>query len=127
LNDTLAKNFSGTARYSTNFVLSEEKMTSYTLALGEVSATVEVVLNGVSLGSHIGPVFNIDIPTNLLKKQNNLQITVASLMANRISYMDRNNLPWKIYLQCQHVCTQKRECPRWYLSVLRTGLLFLQA
>jgi hypothetical protein len=97
LADTVAKNFSGTARYSTNFVLPEEKMTSYTLALGEVSATVEVVLNGVSLGSHIGPVFNIDIPANLLKKENNLQITVASLMANRIAYMDRNNLPWKIF------------------------------
>jgi hypothetical protein len=97
LNDTLAKNFSGTARYSTNFVLPEEKMTSYTLALGEVSATVEVVLNGVSLGSHIGPEFKISVPANLLKKVNNLQITVASLMANRIAYMDRNSLPWKIF------------------------------
>jgi hypothetical protein len=65
--------------------------------LGEVSATVELVLNGVSLGSNIGPVFNFAIPANLLKKENKLQITVASLMANRIAYMDRNNLPWKIF------------------------------
>lgn len=97
LADTLAKNFSGTARYSTSFVLPDEKISSWTLSLGEVSATVELVLNGVSLGSHIGPVFNFTIPANLLKKENKLQITVASLMANRIAYMDRNNLLWKIF------------------------------
>jgi hypothetical protein len=97
LADTAAKNFSGTARYSTSFVLPDEKISSWTLSLGEASATVELVLNGVSLGSHIGPVFNFVIPANLLKKENKLQITVASLMANRIAYMDRNNLPWKIF------------------------------
>ena len=97
LADTVAKNFSGTARYSTNFVLPDEKISSWTLSLGEVSATVELVLNGVSLGSHIGPVFNFAIPANLLEKENKLQITVASLMANRIAYMDRNNHPWKIF------------------------------
>jgi hypothetical protein len=65
--------------------------------LGDVSATVEVVLNGVSLGSNIGPVFKFAVPAGLLQKQNTLQVTVASLMANRIAYMDRNNLPWKIF------------------------------
>jgi hypothetical protein len=97
LADTVAKNFSGTARYSTNFVLPEDKMTAWILSLGEVSATVEVMLNGVSLGSYIGPDFKVAVPASLLKKQNNLQIIVASLMANRIAYMDRNNLPWKIF------------------------------
>ena len=97
LADTSAKNFSGTARYTASFEMPEDKMKAWTLSLGEVSATVDVVLNGVSLGSHIGPVFNIAVPASLLKKQNTLQITVASLMANRIAYMDRNNLPWKIF------------------------------
>jgi hypothetical protein len=97
LNDTLAKNFSGTARYSTSFVLPVEKISSWTLSLGEVSATVEVVLNGFSLGSYIGPDFKVAVPASLLKKENKLQITVASLMANRIAYMDRNKLPWKIF------------------------------
>jgi len=97
LADTLAKNFSGTARYTSTFDLPDEKMTNWSLELGEVSATVEVVLNGVSLGSHIGPVFKFAVPPSLLQKQNTLQVTVASLMANRIAYMDRNNLPWKIF------------------------------
>ncbi len=97
LADSSAKNFSGTARYTTTFDLPDEKMTAWTLSLGEVSATVEVVLNGISLGSHIGPVFKFAVPAGLLQKQNTLQVTVASLMANRIAYMDRNNLPWKIF------------------------------
>jgi hypothetical protein len=97
LADSTAKNFSGTARYTKTFDLPDAKINAWTLSLGDVSATVEVVLNGVSLGSHIGPVFKFAVPASLLKKQNTLQITVASLMANRIAYMDRNNLPWKIF------------------------------
>ena len=29
------------------------------------------------------------------KQSNTLEIIVANLMANRIIYMDRNNIPWK--------------------------------
>ncbi|HBE40981.1 MAG TPA: hypothetical protein DDW27_07220, partial [Bacteroidales bacterium] len=35
------------------------------------------------------------IDKNLLNPDNHLKIRVSNLMANRISYMDRNNIPWK--------------------------------
>jgi len=32
-----------------------------------------------------------------LQDNNKLEIVIANLMANRIAYMDRNKLPWKIF------------------------------
>ncbi len=92
-----AKDYSGTARYTTTFSMPDQKASRWTLDLGELSATAELLLNGKSLGSFIGPVFRIALPDSLLQKENKLEVVVASLMANRIAYMDRNNLPWKIF------------------------------
>lgn len=92
-----AKDYAGTARYTTSFPMPAQRASHWTLDLGELSATAELVLNGKSLGSFIGPVFKIDLPASLLQKENKLEVVVASLMANRIAYMDRNNLPWKIF------------------------------
>ena len=35
------------------------------------------------------------IDSRQLKQTNTLVINVSNLMANRIAYMDRNNIPWK--------------------------------
>lgn len=91
------KNFSGTAKYSTLISKPPGNPSSYILDLGKVHETAEVFLNGKKLTTLIGPTFKTTIPTNLLQQTNKLEIIVANLMANRISYMDRNNLPWKIF------------------------------
>jgi len=57
----------------------------------------KVFLNGKKLATLIGPSFQLTIPSSDLLKNNKLEIIVANLMANRIAYMDRNNLPWKIF------------------------------
>jgi len=63
--------------------------------LGKVNETAEVILNGKKIATLIGPNFTVVIPSNDIKENNILEIIVANLMANRIAYMDKNNIPWK--------------------------------
>ena len=91
------KNFSGTAKYSIQFSRPPGQAQAYFLDLGKVHETAEVFLNGKKLGTLIGPDFKIKIPAEQLRQNNQLEIVVANLMANRIIYMDKNNLPWKIF------------------------------
>ena len=95
MDDESYKSFSGTARYSIDFKKPVHQANSWILDLGEVRESAEVFLNGKSLGILIGPVFRVSVDDTLLKKENHLQIKVANLMANRISYMDRNGIFWK--------------------------------
>jgi hypothetical protein len=67
------------------------------LDLGKVNETAEVILNGKKIATLIGPIFQCVIPVSSFHQKNKLEIIVANLMANRIAYMDRNNIPWKIF------------------------------
>lgn len=93
------KKFSGVAKYSIQFKKPETNLApaGWLLGLGKVASTAEVFLNGKKLATLIGPNFQLTIPSSELKQTNMLEVIVANLMANRISYMDKNNLPWKIF------------------------------
>jgi hypothetical protein len=108
LRDDDVKNFSGTARYTTNFEKPTDNAKAYLLSLGIVHETAEVFLNGKRLATLIGPNFQTMISSSDLKQNNQLEIVVANLMANRISYMDRNNLPWKNFYNT-NMPARKRE------------------
>ncbi len=91
------KDFSGTAKYTLYFD-KPGNAARYLLNLGKVHETAEVFLNGKSMATLIGPSFTTVIPAAAFQLKNNrLEIVVASLMANRIAYMDRHRLPWKIF------------------------------
>jgi hypothetical protein len=91
------KNFSGTAKYSISFDKPSGNASSWILDLGKVNETAEVFLNGKKITTLIGPVFQTVISSSAFQQTNKLEIIVANLMANRIAYMDRNNIPWKIF------------------------------
>ncbi len=90
-------NFSGTAKYSISFNKPMAASPAYLLDLGEVHETAEVFLNGKRITTLIGPSFQCIIPSSVFQQKNKLEVIVANLMANRIAYMDRNNIPWKIF------------------------------
>ncbi|MBC7826639.1 MAG: glycoside hydrolase family 2 protein [Chitinophagaceae bacterium] len=89
------KNFSGTAKYSIRFEKPAGNSFAWLLELGQVNETAEVFLNGQKIGTLIGPKFQVVISRENFKQANTLEIIVSNLMANRISYMDRNNIHWK--------------------------------
>ena len=89
------KNFSGTAKYTVSFAKPSANASAYLLDLGKVNETAEVFLNGKKMGTLIGPKFQLVISAENFSQSNKLDIVVSNLMANRIAYMDRNNMPWK--------------------------------
>ncbi len=91
------KNFSGTARYAVTFArpLANGTMTSWRLDLGTVHESARVTLNGKDMGTYIGPWFRVDIPVEVLRDTNTLEVAVSNLMANRIADLDRRGVSWK--------------------------------
>jgi len=102
------KNFSGTAKYSVSFEKPAGHASLWILNLGTVNETAEVILNGNKIATLIGPTFQCVVPSSILQPSNMLEIIVANLMANRIAYMDRNNVPWKIFYNT-NMPARKRE------------------
>jgi hypothetical protein len=96
IGDSTHQSFSGTATYTIRFDVGQPEGL-WQLDLGDVGATASVKLNGRDLGVSIGPKHLLELPSGLLKGQNMLEVQVANLMANRIAYMDRNNIPWKVF------------------------------
>jgi hypothetical protein len=92
----LPKRFSGTAVYSTTLLWPEvSSAEAWMLDLGQVNQSAEVWLNGVSLGTVIGPSYSFVIPTSELKILNELKIFVTNGMTNRIIDLDKRGVKWR--------------------------------
>lgn len=92
----LPKKFSGTAVYSATLPWPEvSSAEAWILDLGQVSRSAEVWLNGVSIGTLIGPSYSIVIPTSELKVLNELKIFVTNGMTNRIIDLDKRGVKWR--------------------------------
>ncbi len=95
LGDETYKDFSGTAEYSINLRRPTGKADGWILDLGKVCESARIILNGREIAGLIGPDFQIIITPDMLKEKNVLTIKISNLMANRIAYLDRNNVQWK--------------------------------
>ncbi|GAB3905065.1 glycosyl hydrolase [Mucilaginibacter boryungensis] len=91
------KAFSGTGSYTITFNKPAKTATNYQLDLGKVHEEAEVYLNGAKLATLLGPQYIVNIPASQLKANNQLEIKVANLMANRIIDMDKRNIPYRIF------------------------------
>ena len=87
--------FSGTASYKINFSKPEDESKGWLLDLGTVRESAEVFLNGKSMGTLIGPVYQLYINSDDIKDSNELQIQVSNLMANRIADLDKLKVFWR--------------------------------
>ncbi|MDJ1497039.1 glycosyl hydrolase [Cytophagaceae bacterium DM2B3-1] len=89
------KAFSGTATYSISFAKPDGKADGYLLSLDSVYTHARIEVNGQPVGTLLGPSYEIVIPATLLKAQNQLQISVTNLMANRIADKDQKGERWQ--------------------------------
>ena len=89
--------FSGSAEYSAEFNLSEITADDYLLCLGEVMESARVRINGHDAGIVWSNPFRLKVGKYLVEGNNTLTVEVANLMANRIRYMDREGIPWKLF------------------------------
>jgi hypothetical protein len=89
------KDFSGTAEYYIKFSRPAAKADSWLLDLGKVCESARVYLNGKEIAGLIGPLYTTVIDKSLLQPENELIIKVSNLSANRVAWLDRNNVNWK--------------------------------
>lgn len=89
--------FSGTAEYYTTIPSLPIKADAWRLDLGDVHESAAVFINGNYLGTCFGSPYNIEIPSNMLKGNDELKIRVSNLMANRIADLDRKGVEWRIF------------------------------
>ncbi len=98
--DTMSKYFTGTARYETDFDIPAAMMNnnSFRINLGDVRETAEVFVNNFPIGRAWSVPYVVTIPKNILKpKHNKLTIKVLNLDANRMRWLDINNVKWQNY------------------------------
>ena len=89
------ENFSGTATYTHTFTNPNTSKSGYYLDLGKVSESANVSINGQILGTLLGPVYRIFVPSKLLKSQNILTIEVSNSMANRVIALEKKGVVWQ--------------------------------
>ncbi len=97
------KNFAGTARYSITFSGPDVEAEEWVLDLGEVAESARVTLNGRELGPVFSHPFRIRIGDAIQSGENTLTLEVTNLMANRIAYMDHQDITWKKFYEINFV------------------------
>ena len=90
--------FSGAARYRTVFALDAVRPEGLMLDLGEVCNSARVKVNGRFAGTLFMHPYRLALPAEFLREgENELEIEVANLGANRIRTYDRKGVEWKIF------------------------------
>lgn len=93
--DAEANRFAGTARYTCRFNAPAGPGT-YRLDLGRVAESAVVFLNGKKIGTLFSRPFNIML-NNVSFANNELEILVTNLAANRIRDLDIRSVRWRIF------------------------------
>jgi hypothetical protein len=124
LGDSTAQYFSGTARYTLRFSLSNEQIRQKAvLDLGDVREVADVKLNGKLLGTAWCLPMNVEIPQGILQKENSLEVQVTNVSANRIRYMDKKGVPWKHFYDINMVDIGYRPFDASQWKPVKSGLL----
>jgi hypothetical protein len=87
--------FSGTASYTTSFKSPGDNSAGWLLDLGAVKESAEILLNGKTIATLIGPEYRCYVDKSLLIADNVLEVRVSNLMANRIADLDKRGVFWK--------------------------------
>jgi hypothetical protein len=94
--DTTAHYFSGVGEYTIKFDLENDAINkSAILTLGDVRESAKVFINNVEIGTAWSLPFELLIPENILKEQNELKIEVRNVSVNRVIYLDKQKANWK--------------------------------
>ncbi len=121
--DPDAKNFSGTARYTTTFDFGGPDKAPARLDLGKVAVTARVWLNGQALGISWCSPHLIDLSDSLKSGKNTLRVEVTNLAANRIADLDRRKVDWKAFHEINFVNIDYKPFDASNWPALDSGLL----
>jgi len=103
LMDEKAAYFSGTGTYETTVNIDGELADDYLLDLGSVAESARLWINDKEVGILWSLPFQARVGEYLKKGENSIKIEVANLMANRIRYMDQQEMEWRKFHEINFV------------------------
>lgn len=104
LPDSAASYFSGLARYSIDFNVNNlNENNKYVLHFDEVKESVHIRLNGDEVTTLFAYPFETDITDFLKEGRNYIELEVANLSANRIRFLDKQNVNWQKFYDINFV------------------------
>jgi len=121
--DEKASHFSGQCIYEYQLKLDTELAEDYILDLGNVAESAKVWINNKEIGVVWSNPFRIRVGDYLKKGENSIKVEVANLMANRIRYMDQNNIKWKIFHEINFVTIDYKPFNASHWEPMPSGLL----
>jgi len=71
--------------------------------------SARVILNGEELGTVVGPEYQLIVDALKLKKQNELEVRVCNLMANRIIDMDKRGVNYKKFYNVNFAARRRED------------------
>ena len=83
-------------------------------------------MNGDYIGTVIDSPYQLYIPAEKFKGQDELVVRVANSMANRIAYMDKKGVDWKIFYNVNMSARKKEKCEKMVSLMLLIGNQNLQ-
>ena len=91
------EDFSGTAEYKIHLQPTYPDGRNWQLDLGDVRESAAVWLDGEYLGTVFKKPYAVTLTADQVSKGGELTVRVSSSMENRIRYMDRAGIPWRIF------------------------------
>ncbi|MDR1672253.1 MAG: glycosyl hydrolase family 2 [Bacteroidales bacterium] len=113
--------FAGTGRYSVSFSLTDDA-DEWLLDLGKLCESARVSVNGKDAGIVWALPYTVKIGAYLQKGENQLDIDVTNLPANRIRDYDRKGIQWRIFKEINFVNVRYRNEKYDHWSVMPSGL-----
>ena len=101
--DPETERFAGTARYSLNFTLPDVSADGWLLDIGRVAESARIRINGKMAGVLFSHPFVLQVGEFLQQGENQLEIDVTNLSANRIRDLDRRNVNWRKFYDINYV------------------------
>jgi hypothetical protein len=124
LPDTMASYFSGVARYSVEFNLEDFALEDkYKVVFDKVKESVLIRLNGQEVITLFSHPFEADVSSYLKKGKNHMELEVANLPANRIRYLDEQEVNWQIFYDINFVNINYREFDASQWEPVESGLI----
>ena len=114
----------GTALYTTTFQLSDPKSAAdWTLQLGDVRESARIRVNGQEVTTLWAVPFECRIGAYLKKGENQIEVEVTNLPANRIAQLDREGKQWRIFKEINLVDLNYKKTGYAHWAPMPSGLL----
>lgn len=123
IEDSVLKINKGTALYSVTFEVNNIGGKRYTLSLGDVRESAVVRLNGKEVTTLWAVPYECDVTSYLQEGENELEVEVTNLPANRIAQMDREGVKWRKFKEINIVDIHYKKTGYGHWDTVVSGLV----